>query len=195
MTRSALNADPRLEPFPHATATSVLPTSLTDSALAWMETDAPLSLRIASFYEQWEMHLDDTALPLGLVQLLHSSMVDYLVRTMFVPFTDAKLNLVEVAAHKLLPGQTIRIHNDYVEGQESHRLLIQLNRGWIDSQGGLLMLFGSSHVDDLRRVIRPLHASAMAFAISPKSFHAVSTIKSGERYTLVYSFKAEQQAH
>jgi hypothetical protein len=30
----------------------------------------------------------------------------------------------------------------------------------------------------------------MAFAISPQSFHAVSTIQRGERYTLVYSFQA-----
>ncbi len=172
---------------------SVLPKSLTDSALAWMEADALWSLRVANFYEQWEMHLDETTLPSGLVSLLHRSTVGCLVRTMFGSFTNAKLHLLEVTAHKLLPGQTIRIHNDYLEGEESHRLLIQLNRGWIDSQGGLLMLFGSPYVDDVRRVIRPLHASAMAFAISPKSFHAVSTIQSGERYTLVYSFKASQQ--
>jgi len=174
---------------------SVLPKLLTDSVLAWMETDAVWSLSIANFYEQWEMPLEERALPSGLAALLHRSTVCRLVRTMFGPFTDAKLNLIDVTAHKLLPGQTIRIHNDYVEGEESHRLLIQLNRGWIDTQGGLLMLFGSSRVDDVRRVIRPLHASATAFAISPKSFHAVSTIQSGERYTLVYSFKASPQPH
>lgn len=193
MTHSTLTVNPRLEPFPHATAMSVLPRSLTDSALAWMETDALWSLRIANFYEQWEVHLDETTLPSGLLPLLHRSTVRCLVRTMFGPFTDAKLDLVDVTAHKLLPGQTIRIHNDYLEGEESHRLLLQLNRGWSDSQGGLLMLFGSSHVDDVQRVIRPLHASAMAFTISPKSFHAVSTVQSGKRYTLVYSFKASPQ--
>jgi Rps23 Pro-64 3,4-dihydroxylase Tpa1-like proline 4-hydroxylase len=173
----------------------VLPKPLADSALAWMETDAPWSLRIANFYEQWEMHLDETTLPSGLAPLLHRSTVGCFVRTMFGPFTDVKLDLVEVTAHKLLPGQTIRIHNDYVEGGESHRLLIQLNRGWTDSQGGLLMLFDSSRIDDVRRVIRPLHASATAFAISAKSFHAVSTIRGGERYTLVYSFKASPPPH
>jgi Rps23 Pro-64 3,4-dihydroxylase Tpa1-like proline 4-hydroxylase len=172
---------------------SVLPKPLADSALAWMETEAQWSLRVANFYEQWEMHLDETTLPSRLALLLHRSTVGCFVRTMFGPFTEAKLALVEVTAHKLLPGQTIRIHNDYVEGEESHRLLIQLNRGWTDTQGGLLMLFDGSRVDGVRRLIRPLHASAMAFAISPKSFHAVSTIQSGERYTLVYSFKASQQ--
>jgi Rps23 Pro-64 3,4-dihydroxylase Tpa1-like proline 4-hydroxylase len=174
---------------------SVLPKLLTDSALGWMETDALWSLRIANFYEQWEMHLDDTTLPSRLLPLLHRSTVCCLVRTMFGPFTDAKLDLIDLTAHKLLSGQTIRIHNDYLEGEESHRLLLQLNRGWTDNQGGLLMLFGSSHVDDVQRVIRPLHASATAFAISPNSFHAVSTVQSGERYTLVYSFKASPRPH
>jgi 2OG-Fe(II) oxygenase superfamily len=187
------NSDYRSVPFPHATAASVLPRSLTYSVLAWMESDAPWSLKVASFYEQWEIYLDETVLPSELTPLIHSNMIDYLVRTMFIPLSDAKLDLVEVTAHKLVSGQTIRIHNDYIEGDETHRLLIQLNRGWIDRQGGLLMLFASSHADDVRRIIRPIHGSAVAFAISPKSFHAVSTIRSGERYTLVYSFKSKQQ--
>ena len=80
------------------------------------------------------------------------------------------------------------IHNDFIEEGESHRILIQLNRGWLDEQGGLLMLFGSSSPGDVQRVIRPLHRSAFGFSISDCSYHAVSTIAEGERYTLVYSF-------
>lgn len=178
-----------LEPFPHATAVSVLPKPLIDNTLHWMETHAPWSLQVTDFYEQWEIRMEEEELSTDLAPLLHKDTVDHLVQGMFCAFTSETLHLVEVTAHKLLPGQTIRVHNDYLEGEESHRLLIQLNRGWIDTQGGLLMLFGSPEVNDIRRVIRPLHASGVAFAISPKSFHAVSTVQSGERYTLVYSFK------
>ena len=74
-------------------------------------------------------------------------------------------------------------------GQETYRLLVQLNRGWHDEQGGMLMLFSSASPDDVRRIIRPLHGSAFAFRITPQSFHAVSTVRSGERFTLVYSFR------
>ncbi len=109
---------------------------------------------------------------------------------MLSPIADAPLTLVEVTAHKLVSGQTIRVHNDYRPKGETHRLLIQLNRGWADEQGGLLLLFGSAGANDVRRILRPTHRSAMAFAISPLSFHAVSTIQRGERYTLVYSFQA-----
>jgi Rps23 Pro-64 3,4-dihydroxylase Tpa1-like proline 4-hydroxylase len=154
-----------------------------------METDAPWGLRVASFYEQWELHVDPEGVPVPLSSLMTPTTVSRLVNTMLTPLADRELELTEVTAHKLVPGQTIRIHNDYLEGQESHRLLIQLNRNWTDSQGGFLMLFGSACPEDVRRIVRPLHGSGFAFAISPRSFHAVSQIQGGERYTLVYSFK------
>ena len=108
---------------------------------------------------------------------------------MLAPLTEGALDLVEVTAHKLVPGQTIRIHNDFIAGEESHRLLVHFNR-WSDVQGGILMLFGSSQPDDIKRALKPIHNSSFAFEISHQSFHAVSTIAEGERFTIVYSFKA-----
>jgi hypothetical protein len=35
-----------------------------------------------------------------------------------------------MSAHKLTAGQTIRIHNDWIRGEETHRVLIQVNDGW-----------------------------------------------------------------
>jgi Rps23 Pro-64 3,4-dihydroxylase Tpa1-like proline 4-hydroxylase len=189
-----LVAELRSEPFAHTTAIQVISPDLANEALRWMESEAPWSLRIADFYEQWELHLQASDLPPSLVPLLAPSTVGNLMGAMLGPISDDDLELTEVTAHKLLAGQTIRIHNDYLEGEESHRLLIQLNRGWSDAQGGLLMLFGSPQVDDVRRLVRPLHASAVAFKISASSFHAVSTIVSGERFTLVYSFKSAKLA-
>lgn len=190
MTLTTLSADVRQAPFEHATHPSPLAQELCDSALSWMETAAPWRLRIASFYEQWELHLESDELPGKLRPLLATDTVDHLTRLMFQPLSARSLRLTEVTAHKLLPGQTIRVHNDYLADGETHRLLVQLNRGWADAQGGLLMLFGSASPEDVQRVLRPTHRSGMAFAISPSSFHAVSTIQSGERYTLVYSFRA-----
>jgi hypothetical protein len=161
------------------------------ATLAWMEDVAPWQLRLASFYEQWELHLEPGILPAELRPLLASHTVDHLRNIMLAPLTRTRVELTEVTAHKLVPGQTIRVHNDYLIGGETHRLLIQLNRGWADDQGGLLMLFGSASPKDVRRILRPVDRTAMAFAISPQSFHAVSTIQFGHRYTLVYSFRSE----
>jgi Rps23 Pro-64 3,4-dihydroxylase Tpa1-like proline 4-hydroxylase len=156
-----------------------------------LEQEAPWRLRVASFYEQWEVHVDPVAAPVDVRALLAADTVEHLSRLMFQPLEATSLKLTEVTAHKLLPGQTIRVHNDYLGEGETHRLLVQLNRGWADEQGGLLMLFGSASPEDVRRILRPTHQSAMAFAISAQSFHAVSTIRTGERYTLVYSFRAD----
>jgi Rps23 Pro-64 3,4-dihydroxylase Tpa1-like proline 4-hydroxylase len=95
--------------------------------------------------------------------------------------------------HKLAPGQRIRIHNDYIAGQESHRVLVQLNRGWTDDNGGVLLFFGSEDAGDIRKAFRPLHDSCVAFEISQQSHHAVTPVARGERYTLVYSFYRNEQ--
>jgi hypothetical protein len=192
MNLAQLESDVRAAPFAHATHVAPLPAELCEAALSWMENTAPWRLRIASFYEQWELHLNPDGLPQALQPLLARDTVEALQRLMLKPFAGGPLKLTEVTAHKLLPGQTIRVHNDHRPRGETHRLLIQLNRGWDDEHGGLLLLFGSAAADDVRRILRPIHRSAMAFEISPRSFHAVSTIQRGERYTLVYSFQADR---
>jgi Rps23 Pro-64 3,4-dihydroxylase Tpa1-like proline 4-hydroxylase len=189
MTDLAPSADLRVEPFSHTTATGLFSPEICALTLDWLEGEASWKLQIASFYEQWELHLESGILPTPLKALAAASMVNRLVAVMLDPLTPTRVALTEITAHKLLPGQTIRIHNDFLHGEETYRLLIQLNRGWHDEQGGMLMLFSSSSPDDVRRVVRPLNGSALAFPITPQSFHAVSTIRAGERYTLVYSFK------
>ncbi len=73
-------------------------------------------------------------------------------------------------------------------GEATHRVLVQLNRGWRDDQGGFLMFFNSGDPADVHRVFSPTHDSVVGFAISEDSHHAVSTIHGGERFTLVFSF-------
>jgi Rps23 Pro-64 3,4-dihydroxylase Tpa1-like proline 4-hydroxylase len=179
----------RHEPFPHTTALQLIEPSVAETLLCWMENEAPWRLKVASFYEQWELHLDSSVLPPSLEGLVARSTIEALTRVMLAPLTGNALKLVEVTAHKLVAGQTIRIHNDFIAGRESHRLLLQLNRGWSNAQGGVLMLFGSPEPDDIKRALKPIHCSSFAFEISPRSFHAVSTIMEGERFTVVYSFK------
>lgn len=178
----------RLDPFPHAIAREALPPALVSRALRWMEEDAPWTLRIADFYEQWEMHLQTQDLPNDLGELIAPATIAGLANAL-LPCGARRVQLVEITAHRMTAGQTIRVHNDFRPGGETHRVLVQLNRGWRDEQGGLLMLFGSGDAEDLRRAIRPTHGSGFGFAISELSFHAVSTIRDGERFTLVYSFR------
>lgn len=179
----------RSTPFPHAVAQQLLTQVFAERLLQWFEQEAPWRLRVESFYEQYELNLDLANLPSQLESLVAQETIEGVIRRMLAPLMADDLVLVEANAHKLLAGQTIKIHNDYIGNAETHRVLIQLNRGWSDGSGGLLMLFSSSDVADVARLIRPIHRSALAFEISPSSFHAVSTILAGARYTIVYSFK------
>lgn len=181
----------RTEPFPHAVSASFLDPDLAARALQWLETEAPWKLRIADFYEQHEFGLSEDTLPPSLRDLIAPQAVSAYIEAMVTPIASGGMRLVEATAHKLSSGQTIRIHNDYIGGEETHRLLVQLNRGWADENGGFLMLFSSPNADDLARIIRPAHGSAVGFEISPVSYHAVSRMVRGERYTLVFSFQRE----
>lgn len=177
------------EPFPTLRIPSVMSPRLAAAALTWFETSAPWRLKVTDFYEQYEFSLLSTDLPLEIAWLVTPNFVNAVQDALRGAFAvDGKVQLTEIAAHLLEPGQTIRIHNDHLGDAETHRLLVQLNTGWTLEMGGLLMLFASSQPEDVADVIVPEHNSGLAFEISQRSHHAVSTIQSGRRYTLVYTF-------
>jgi Rps23 Pro-64 3,4-dihydroxylase Tpa1-like proline 4-hydroxylase len=175
-------------PFNYFTSTEAFKPEVADIILEWFETTAPWKLVVADFYEQYEFSFWNVDLPLELAFIIQRTFVEDLRMTISRIFNAKLSDKVDIAAHKLISGQRIRLHNDFIAGQETHRLLIQLNRGWTDLHGGLLILFNSSQPSDIHKVFRPLHNSALAFAVSPKSHHAVSAIRANQRFTLVYSF-------
>ncbi len=182
------------EPFDYFLLPKAFDDNESQSVLKWLETDAPWKLVEADFYTQYEFSIEDVKLPEQIAFLYERYFLDYLIEQ-FEDLFSVKLKIkVDLTAHKLINGHTIRLHNDFVPGQETHRLLIQLNRNWQDENGGFLLFFNSSAPEDVHRVVRPVHNSSVGFAISPKSNHAVSTVYNGERYTLVYSFYAADSA-
>lgn len=156
--------------------------------LDWLEKDAPWTLRIAEFYEQHEFVLTNEVLPAHLHGLFSTAALGALRAHVEQLFGVRLAKRIDITAHRLTKGQRIRIHNDYIPGQETQRLLIQLNRGWLDENGGALMLFSSREPTDVHRILRPVHNSGLLFEISSNSLHAVTPINDGERFTLVMSF-------
>jgi Rps23 Pro-64 3,4-dihydroxylase Tpa1-like proline 4-hydroxylase len=176
------------KPFDYFVSPRALQDDLSTKLLAWLETEAPWKLVETDFYEQFEFSLWDAEVPAPLLILREPTFLNQL-KTVFQNLFEIEVgDDVDVAAHKLIPGQRIRLHNDFIEGQRSYRLLIQLNRICKDEDGGLLVLFNSSDPADIHKVLRPIHNSAIGFVVSPTSNHAVSLIHGGERFTLVYSF-------
>ena len=181
------------QPFPHFLAAGVLHATLANDLLAWLEACAPWRLVEEDFYEQHELSLSDVGLPGPLSALLSGKALLELRDTMAGIFSTRLSDAVELSAHKLEEGQSIRIHNDVLDGAATHRLVIHLNREWTDDHGGLLVLFGSEDPADIASIVKPLHNTAFGFAVSRASNHAVSRVHQGQRYTLVYSFKAGRQ--
>ena len=156
--------------------------------LDWLENDAPWELTEEDFYEQYEFAIVSEGQTIVSHDLADKTMLGSLRCLMSEHFRCRFIDRVDVTAHMLVPGQTIRIHNDYLPGGETHRLLLQVNRRWEPSHGGILMFFHGPTPETVDRLIEPRSGSIQAFAISPSSYHAVSTVHSGKRFTVVYSF-------
>jgi Rps23 Pro-64 3,4-dihydroxylase Tpa1-like proline 4-hydroxylase len=178
------------EPFPYFTATEGFGEGVGSAILEWLESEAPWELVETDFYEQYEFSLSGVPTPPHLEFLKGKPFLDDLRSKVERIFGARLQERIDCTVHKLVPGQRIRIHNDFIPGQETHRVLVQLNRGWYDDQGGFLMFFNSEDPSDVHRVFSPIHESVVGFAISEDSNHAVSTIHGGERFTLVFSFYA-----
>jgi len=177
-------------PFKHLCAPSVFPTDVCEALYEWLNTTDEWGLTQTDFYEQYEFSLFDAKVPIQLKGIIEPPALESVEQIFKLHFNLTDCELVGVTAHKLVDGQHIGIHNDFIDGEETHRLVVQLNPNWVEENGGLLMLFSSSRPEDVCRIIRPLDNSAVGFEISANSYHAVSTIHHFSRYTLVYTFKA-----
>ena len=182
-------------PYCHFHASPVYFNQATEKIYSWYSTDAPWQLVETDFYEQYEFSLSKIKLPNNLDFLTKPASLRLIRQKMEKIFEVSLAEKVEVTAHKLIKGQSIRLHNDYIDSEETHRLIIHVNPGWTDKHGGIFIICHSARPEDICKLIRPLDNSAVGFAISEDSCHAVSKVHGPDRYSLVYSFRGEPTAH
>jgi hypothetical protein len=181
-------------PFRYFISAQVLSLDSADCLLRWLETGAPWRLHHGAFFEQYECHLLGVPAPSGCAALFEPKALNELRHRMEALLETDLTDQIEVVAHKLLPSQGIGIHNDEPhEDRESHRFILQLNPGWSDENGGHLFLFKGKNPLDIHAVVRATHNTGVGFAMSDRSYHAVSDIRHGIRYTVVYSFWQKQK--
>ena len=178
------------DPFPFSVVPDVLCNSIEQTTLSWFEQAAPWSLTEESFYSQHEFDMRDVELPSDIAQLAADTTLATMRELTSELFHRRLGTTVDMTAHRLTAGQRIRIHDDYLEGGETHRLIVQLNRGWTAGDGGHLLLFGGREPEDVRVILAPVSKQALLFEISHLSHHAVTEVVRGERYSIVYSFHA-----
>jgi hypothetical protein len=95
-----------------------------------------------------------------------------------------------VVAHRMTPPQGIGIHSDAPQpDEETHRLVVLLADGWSRPQGGHFVLLERDSPMSARMIIPHRHNTAIAFRLTGQSFHAVTTLTSGRRFSIVASFR------
>src|ERR1019366_9469775 len=160
-------------PFRHFALRSAVDPSFGDELLTWFESSAPWARQeIPGFYEIHNLDLKSLLLPPGLSVLQDVRFLND-VRGEFSRLFETSLHdEVRVDAHRLSDGRRIRIHTDHGDTCQSHRLLIQLNRGWTSAHGGLLVLLPEASPGQLTEehvFYPPHHLSAVGFEISSRS--------------------------
>lgn len=176
-------------PFPHFSASAVLESKKISEIFNWFQDAEIWHLVETDFYEQYEFSLLHVDLPEHLKCLISEETLKYIEQKYIEEFKVSSLKLVDVVAHKLVNEQRIGIHNDFINGEETHRLVLHINPLWKEENGGLLLLFKTSKPEDLNKIIKPVDNTAFGFEISRQSHHAVSKIYDYTRYTIVYTFK------
>ncbi len=175
-------------PFNYYCVTKAFSPKFAEEILFWLENDAKWFLKETDFYEQWEFSLEDIKNNHPISEQLKSLYFKSIIKKKMENFFNTVFeNDLKIAFHKMLKNQTIRIHNDYLQDGETHRLIVQLNNNSVN--GGYLILFNSDNPQDIHKVINPNHNTGIMFAISKKSYHAVSSVHEGSRYTFVCSLK------
>jgi hypothetical protein len=182
-------------PFLHFVAPEFLDEEVACRLLEWFECEALwIEKNVENFYESYDLSLRTSKLP-ELLQFLIDE--DFLLGVRNEVANKMRTNLgpkIDVTAHRLEPGQHIGIHSDFGELKQTHRLLVQINRGWSVEKGGILMFLSNNRPDALSEndcYYIPEHRTAFCFEVSQKSLHAVSRVLRDYRYTLCLSFYGE----
>jgi hypothetical protein len=180
------------QPFPHFTVSKMLDWHYAHGVLDWLERCDCWTHRRKDFYEQYEFELAGRVLPRSLSILTGSRFLGALVAFCEACFGERLFSGVSISAHKLVAGHYIGIHTDRPStqcGMETHRLVLQLNGGGQTLKGGDLELFERRDAMRPQRSYPAQHNSGVGFKLSARSYHAVSRISAGDRYSLIFTFR------
>lgn len=165
-----------------------------EELLGFLEGTTQFVSAKGDFYEQTMFPFTNQVMPTNLVDLLSIENTEIIRKNAEFAFETRFQENFIITAHRLLPGQETKIHNDYLEKPEqykygfTHRIIVYLNRTWSNKDGGLLGIYSTNNYDDLVTRIEPIHNTAVGLAFGPNSYHDVGKVIQGERYTVNFSF-------
>lgn len=181
----------RDEPFPHFVAPAFYTDAFAATLLAWLERTTAWQLKETLLFEQYQLGFADFRDEASIAGLWHGAVLARLRDAVAATFGVALSDRINISAHKLVPGQFGSIHTDNVP-EESHRLVVQLNRGRPAGSGGHLVFLSGPKPADLHTTFRQASNSAIGFRLGADSHHAITPVHSGTRFTVIYTFLAPQ---
>ena len=173
-------------PYPHLRMHPVLHPDDAARVLRWLQLSNSWRREMRSFssHDSFALTPDivpteaDPAVSPNLLRVLRNVLQSRLGVTL------KSYSLIE--AHRSIKQDHIGLHTD--EGVNEVRVTLNLNSGWTESHGGILSLQDRPVHPRKRIAYCPVHNSATAFCTTETSYHQVSPIKVGLRYTLLYRF-------
>jgi hypothetical protein len=182
------HAEKRTTPYDHSLLDDVLPCA--DALLEWLEQTSRWHEHRQGFYNADVISLDAIEPPHICNALLNHDGRIQLESAASEMFGRTLRLHGPICAHRLTAGQGIGIHTDTpLPGEETHRIVLLLARDRAFQDGGHFVML-SDRVPHSARLIVPLqHNTAIAFRLTSNSYHAVTTIVRGTRFSVVASFR------
>jgi hypothetical protein len=180
----------RTAPYLHVLSPRFYTEKFAETLLGWCEADATWRLKETVLFRQYELGFSDFKHCAEIQGLWHPDVLarlrDATSRAFGVPVSGR----INISGHKLVPGQHGSIHTDNEPG-ETHRLVVQLNRGRASDSGGNLVLLSGPTTADMSVVFKQASNSAVGFGLGPGSHHAIGRVRTGTRFTIIYTFLSD----
>jgi len=178
------------DPFPYLIAAPALAPAQADAFLHWLEATPDWHLNDGGFYAAFECDLARRKAPDRIANLFSPAALAALEEQATRMFGLPLVLSGAIAAHRMDVGQGIGVHTDTPRPEEeTHRLVIILARNQDAAAGGHFVLLSGRRPASARRFIPLAHNTAIAFPLTEASFHAVTTLRSGCRFSIVFSFR------
>jgi hypothetical protein len=177
-------------PYPHIVSPQFYTERFAETLLAWLESEASWRLKDTPHYSQYEFGFSEFKHCAQIQGLWDGGVLARIRDRVEQAFGVPVSSRINISAHKSIPGQHAYIHTDKVPG-ETHRIVVQLNRGRADNSGGNLILLKGSKPADMDVVFKQTSNSAVGFGLGANSYHAVGRVHTGKRFTVIYTFLSD----
>jgi hypothetical protein len=180
----------RTVPYPHIVSPRFYTERFAEILLTWLEFQPGWTLKEEILFQQYELGFSKFKQCTEIEGLWDGAVLARLRDQASQAFGVPVSGRINISAHKLVPGQHGSIHTDNEPG-ETHRLVVQLNRGRADDAGGNLILLSGPTPADMAVVFKQVSNSAIGFGLGPASHHAIGRVRTGTRFTVIYTFLSD----